>query len=542
VSRLPRADALLHNGRIHTFAAKARAASAVATWGGRILAVGGDELEDLAGPGTRRIDLAGRTLVPGLIDSHCHADNHALMLERWHDVGWPRIASVQALLALVAEAHRRLPTGDWVIGFGYDDHKCGRYPSRDELDQAAPGRPVWLYRTDGHIAIVNSAALERFGVAEDTPDPPNGQYLRDPASGRMTGVLREMASWNLAGRLKAAYTADDYASGLRRVFDRYLEQGITSIHNSLTPRKAIDAYQRLREAGALRLRVGLILDGRDDALVEHWLEAGVRTGFGDEWLRLQGVEWCPDCSTSGRTAAYYEPYVGRPVPGEPAPNRGMLLYEREALVERVARAHRAGLRVCVEGVGDRGIDFALDAIEAALSAHPVADHRSRVEHCCCVTPSILERLRALGVIDSSATGFLYSLGDAYINHRGEAQMAFMWPHRALLDAGVHAAGHSDAPICDVNPWPAIGALVTRTTDSGRTLGPAQAVTPAEALRAYTVEGAFIGFEERLKGSIEPGKLADFALLDRDPLACEPEAIKDIRVEMTFVAGEPAYAR
>ncbi|MCB1006384.1 MAG: amidohydrolase family protein, partial [Acidimicrobiales bacterium] len=202
----------------------------------------------------------------------------------------------------------------------------------------------------------------------------------------------------------------------------------------------------------------------------------------------------------------------------------------------------AGLRVCVEGLGDRGIDFALDGIEAALAAHPRADHRSRVEHCCCVTPAIRRRLKSLAVIDSSATGFMYSLGDAYIDNRGEAEMEHMWPHRALIDEGVRAAGHSDAPICGVNPWEIIGAMVTRSTDTGRPLGRSQAVTPREALRAYTTEGAFIGFEEHVKGSIQPGLLADLALLDRDPLGCAPADIAGTQVDLTVLGGEVVFER
>jgi predicted amidohydrolase YtcJ len=220
----------------------------------------------------------------------------------------------------------------------------------------------------------------------------------------------------------------------------------------------------------------------------------------------------------------------------------MLLYEAEDLIPRVVAAHKAGLRVCVEGLGDRGIDFALDAIEAALKAHPKADHRSRVEHCCYVTPKILERIKRLGVVDSSATGFMYSLGDAYIDNRGEKAMRWMFPHRSLIDKGVAAPGHSDAPICSTNPWEIIGALVTRRTDTGRAFGLEEAITVEEALRAYTTLGAWAGFEENLKGSLEPGKLADFAVLQQDPFAVPPEKIKDTKVDMTFVGGEAKYQR
>ncbi|MFZ5789142.1 MAG: amidohydrolase [Pseudomonadota bacterium] len=535
------ADLVIHGGKVTTLAAAQPAAQAVAVWRGRILAVGSDdEMMALAGPATRRIDLAGRRVVPGIVDSHCHPDSHALTLLRWVDIGWPAVKSVGELLQLVATRTAALAPGQPLLGFGYNDQKCGGYPTREQLDAVSNGRPVWLYRTDHHIAVLNSAMLQTMGVDDNAEDPPHGRFDRDPATGRMTGLLREMAAWGLEERIKESYSVAEYEAGLPRVFDLYLRHGVTSLHNSLTARKAIEAYQRLREAGKLSMRIGVILDGRDEALVDSYLAAGVRTGFGDEWIRIIGVEWCPDCSTSGRTAAYYDPYVGRAVPGEPVPNCGMLLYDAEELIPKVIAAHKAGLRVCVEGIGDRGIDFALDAIEAALEAHPRPDHRSRVEHCCYVTPKILERIKRLGAVDSSATGFMWSLGDAYIDNRGEAAMRWMWPHRTLIDAGVPAPGHSDAPICSTNPWEIIGAMVMRRTDTGRPIGAPEAVTVEEALRAYTILGAWAGFEEELKGAIEPGKLADFAVLEQDVFTVPPEAVKDTKVAMTFVGGEIAY--
>jgi hypothetical protein len=420
------ADLVLRNGKIATLDHHGRFASALAAWNGHVIAVGRDEdIDALAGAATRVVDLHGRTVVPGIIDSHCHADMHSIVLQRWVDIGWPTVKSVDEALALVESKTAALPPGRILLAFGYNDQKCGGYPTRDQLDRISRDRPVWLYRTDHHIAVLNTAALRFFGVSEDAADPPHGRFDRDPLTGRMTGLLREMAAWGLEARLKDSYKIEDYVTGLPSVFQRYLRHGVTSIHNSLTAAKAIDAYQRLRADGHLPMRIGVILDGRDDRLIDSYIDGHTRTGYGDDWIRLIGVEWCPDCSTSGRTAAYYDPYVGQPVPGEPVPNRGMLLYDADELIPKVTRAHKAGLRVCVEGIGDRGIDFALDVIEAALRAHPVKDHRSRVEHCCYVTPPILQRLKSLGVIDSSATGFMHSLGDAYRANRGEAAMEHM---------------------------------------------------------------------------------------------------------------------
>jgi predicted amidohydrolase YtcJ len=204
-------------------------------------------------------------------------------------------------------------------------------------------------------------------------------------------------------------------------------------------------------------------------------------------------------------------------------------------------AHKAGLLVCIEGVGDRGIDFALDAIEAALKAHPVEDHRMRVEHCCYVTPPILERMIKLKAVDSSATGFMYDLGDAYIANRGQGAMRHMWPHRTLIDRGVPAPGHSDAAVCKLNPFLAMWSMVTRKTATGQSLDPREAITPTEALHAYTTLGAWSGREEAIKGSLDVGKVADVAVLDRDFFTIDPDDIRNVRVLATYVDGVKRHA-
>ena len=535
------ADLILTNGMIVTLDENETVAEAVACWNGRILAVGSDsEIDALAGPGSRTINLGGRTVIPGIIDSHCHPDAYAINHSLWEDVGPDSTGSVEELLAMISARTSAMKDGEMFRGQGWNDQKCGGYPSRDQLDKAGNGRPVWIGRTDHHIAVVNSAAFAHFGVAEDVENPPHGQYDRDPSTGRLTGLMREMAAWNLEGQMKAAYTVDDYVTGLKQVFPLFHRHGVTSLHNSLTQQKAVGAYQRMRETGDLTMRMGIVIDGRDDAMVDSYIGAGIKTGFGDEWIKVIGIEWCPDCSVSGRTAAFYEPYIGEPVPGEPVPNTGMLLYTAEDLIPRVKRAHKAGLRVCVEGLGDRGIDFALDAIEAALKEDPRYDHRSRVEHCCNVTPAILKRLKNLGVTDSSATGFMYSLGDAYIANRGGQAMENMFPHRALIDAGVPAPGHSDANVCSPNPWLVFYSLVNRKTDTGQPFGQTQGITVTEALRTYTTLGAWTGFEEDLKGDIAPGKLADFAILKQDPWSVDPERLRDVEVAETIVGGRTVY--
>jgi hypothetical protein len=537
------ADIILYGGKIATFDARDSFVEAVAAKFARIIATGkNDEVLALAGPDTEVIDLEGRTVLPGLIDSHCHADQHALLHQKWNQVGWPEIKSIPALLKFIHEKTSRTPPAVWFLGFGYNDQKVGGYPSIDDLEKAAGGRPVFIMRMDHHVGLANRTACAFCGVDKNSPNPPFGQFDRDPATGELTGLMREAAAHIFITKVREGDTVEEMVNALPRLFKEYLQYGITSIHNSHASSKAIRAYQILRKSKDLSLRVGVILSGREEGLVESYIKAGIQTGFGDEWLRIVGVEWIPDCSTSGRTAAYYTPYVGKPVVGEPSPNYGMLLYEAEGLRALAIDAHKAGLRICMDGVGDRGIDFVLDIFEAALAACPMKDHRMRVEHCCFVTPKILDRIKRLGAIDSSGTAFMYDLGDAYIANRGTDDMKWMWPHRSLIDAGVPGPGHSDADVCHVNPMRAIYALVARKTDTGQPIGSEQAIRIHEAIRAYTVLGAYAGNEEEIKGSIEPGKLADMVVLDRDIFSVPVEEIKDVAVDLTIVGGIVRYRR
>jgi predicted amidohydrolase YtcJ len=534
-------DAVLLNGRITTMDAAQPEVEALAVLHGRIVARGTTaEMRALAGAATRVIDLEGRRAIPGIVDSHAHPDAYAIRLAAWRLLE-PSVAPDRAtLLATIARDCAALPPGKWFAGYRLNENKSGGYPTLAELDAATVSRPAFILRTDGHLGLANSAAFAACRIPADAPDPPFGRFDRHPETGAFTGLVRETAAHVFLAAVHGQDTEADIAAGMLKVHAECLRHGITSVYNSLTPSKAIRAYQQMHRDGTLAVRTGIIASGREAGLIEGFIAAGIQTGFGDDLLRVIGVEWCPDCSTSGRTAAYWDPYVGRAVPGEPVPNTGMLLYEADDLNRRAAEAHKAGLLVMIEGVGDRGIDFALDAIEAALAAHPKPDHRMRVEHCCFVTPPVRARIKALGVVDSSATGFMWELGDAYIANRGQAAMRHMWPHRTLIDAGIPAPAHSDFAVCTMNPWTAIHAMVNRETDTGGDLCRVEAITVAEALAAYTTLGAWSGFEEASKGSLQVGKLADLAVLDRDPFAGDPRDLRNVRTAMTIVGGKVAF--
>lgn len=528
------ADLVLLNGRIVTVDAEGSVAEAVAVRGSRIEAVGSDEaLSMYIGEETVVMDLEGKTVLPGLIDSHMHPGSYGAFKLRGVQCG-PDLKSIHELLMVLKGKAESTSEGRWVLGFTLDDVRLGRYPTRQELDSVTPEHPLYIQRRDGHIGVVNSLALEAGGVTKDTPDPLHGKIDRDE-SGEPTGVLREAAKDLVYSKIPGN-TVDDYHDGLGIVNAEFLSLGLTTVHASMTTSDELKALQRLKRDGELALRYCVHASGREDGMLEALIAAGIQTPFGDDWLKITEIEWVFDTSTSGRTAAYYDPYVGEPE------NYGILLYDQEDITDRVTRAHKAGLRVGLDGIGDRGIDRALDAIEAALKEAPREDHRHRIEHCCYVPPKIQDRLIELKVTDASATGFLHDLGDAYKANRGEAQMRWMWPHRTLIDRGIPAPAHSDCPVCTPNPWVGIYGLVTRKTSSGDALYAGEGITPMEAIRAYTIDGAYAAWEEKVKGSIEAGKLADLIVVDRDPLTIPHEELKDIQVVLTIIDGKIVYRR
>lgn len=534
-------ETVVLNGRIYTMSAPGEVIEALAIAEGRIVATG-SSAEILAhAPGAKVIDLQGRAAIPGIIDSHCHPDMTGVRLGKWHNFSLSVPNSRASILAFVKARAATLPEGQWVVGSNFDDLRDGGYPSREELDAVSGGRPVFLYRRCAQIGVANSAALAAVGFDLAPEDPPQGAIERD-AAGRPNGKLHARAAHVVVDHIHAGYTKDDFRQGLIEVFEHYLSFGITSVQNSLTQGAAIRAYQDMRDRGELALRVGMLVTGRDPDLMEAVLRSGLRSGLGDDWVKLVGVEWVCDGSTSGRSAAYHTPYVGTPLKDEPEGHCGTVLMDPAAHKAIVKRALEAGMIVCTDAMGDRGIAEVIKVYEEVLAELPKADHRMRIEHCCAVTPENLEGLKRNGIMCSSAAGFAWDLGDAHIAARGAAAMKDFWPHRAMIDAGVKAPAHSDAPVCSANPFSAISALVNRRSASGASLDASQAITVYEALAAYTTLGAWSSREEHLKGQLKLGMLGDLAVLDRDPFALDPAEIGAVRVDMTLVGGAVKFQR
>ena len=532
------AELVFVNGTVLTIDDRQPVAEAVAVVGNRIARVGStDEIRGEVGPDTRVVDLAGRTLLPGFNDNHTHPISYGLGLSLIdaRPAATPTLAGVQeAFRAAAANTPTSVRNG-WLLARGYDDSRLDvrRHPTRQELDAATGGRPAFLTRTCGHLGVANSAALARAGITREAPDPEGGQIDRD-AHGEPTGLLRETAMRLVYDQLPSR-TRAELKDALRAAGERFLAYGITSVGEAaIRTSDELAAYQELAAAGELPVRVFTMM------LIDDTLEAlaglGMRTGWGDDWLRIGPAKLFQDGSGGGRTAAMTTDYVNDPG------NRGITIYDQDGLNERFARAHEAGFQLAAHAIGDLAITMILDAYETVLTKSPKSDHRFRIEHCGMCTPEIIDRMAKMQVVAVPQPNFIYELGDSYIRNFTEEQLACSYPGRTWFDRGIVAVGSSDVPVVDCNVLRNLCSAVTRLTATGLRMGPGQGVTIEEALVMFTRHGAFASFEEGSKGTISPGKLADLVVLSGDPRAVAAEELPSLAVEMTVVDGRVAYER
>ena len=530
-------DAVVLNGKIITVDHDDSIVEAVAIKDGRFVAVGSTrEIKALAGKGTEVIDLKGRTAMPGIIDSHTHPSNLAARFMEV-DLRAPPVKGVADVLKMISDRARELGPGKWVRAANYNDSKLAerRQVTRWELDEAAPENPVFIVSDTGHQAVVNSAALELAGVADDTPDPPGGKIEHD-AEGRATGLLYENATHLVRGIIPE-YTVEELKESYRDVVRQFCEWGVTCTHDASGHRSGVRAFKQLLDEGDRRLRMRLMMSVTAEEpgdVLEALRLCGIESGLGDEWLSVMSVKIMGDGSGAGGTCCVYEPQNRGPR------GTGLWMTEPGVVEGLVMKAHEAGLRVSIHSIGDRGVDMALDAIEKAQKARPSPDMRHRIEHNSLCTPKQLKRIKKLGVTPSSSIGYMYGLGDQYAENFGPERSRWLHPHRTMKEMGIVAGGNSDCPVTFYSPFVQIYEAVTRKSSSGRVVGPEEAVSVMDAIRVYTWNGAYLGKDEGILGSVEPGKLADLIVLDRDILSCPAEAIRDIQVVSTMVGGRVVY--
>jgi predicted amidohydrolase YtcJ len=522
-----RPDSILHNGRILTMGTREREVEALALAGNRVLAIGtSTEMLGLAGSGTRRFDLGGKRVTPGFNDAHSHPCEAGVALLTQVAL---ELDSIEAIKAAVRAKAAATSPDDWVVGFLYDDTKTPRPLVRADLDAAAPNHQVVVQHRGGHTAFVNSRALAAVGVEDNTPDPPHGEYFRD-ANGHHNGRVAENAAEAILALAVKPPLRDDYRKGAALISKQFASRGITSACEADGNPAALQGYQDARDAGELRGRFYTHIDYRD---LDKMIAAGVHTGFGDEWVRVGAVKLFADGSISERTALLSEPYAGL------GDYRGISRATRETLYEQARKAYLAGWQVGTHANGDVAIDTILGVYEQLQREFPRRDSRLRIEHCTLVTPDIVRRIKSAGVIPLPFAAYVFFHGEK-MHFYGDARLEHMFAMRDFLDAGIRAAPGSDYTASPAEPMLWLRSEVTRTDASGHVWGANQRITVEEAIRCSTVHGAYASFEEDIKGTLDPGQLADLVVWDHDLMTIDPMRFMSVKPERTMIGGRWVY--
>jgi predicted amidohydrolase YtcJ len=529
-------DLVVRNAAVVTMDDARPRAHTLAVHNGRVLALDAEGLR-----GRTEIDARGAALVPGFGDAHNHMAWFGSSLD---EVDLSGLTDLATLYDRVAERAATLPPDAFVVGAGYDDTAIGGHPHRRELDRAAGGRPVVLKHRSGHVTTVNSPVLDRIGVLDGTAVVPEGGVVVRDDSGDPTGTLEEQAQ-NLASALLVPYATGDLARAIGNASAVYAAEGLTHVTEcgigggwvGRSPRE-LAAYQQARDAGALSVRVQLMpvadalhpVAGHASDAEGIGLDLGIRTGFGDDRLRIGPMKIFTDGSLVARTAAMHEVFCDRH-------SHGYFQDDPDLLRSLILRAHATGWRIAAHAIGDRAIDLALDAFAEMQRTHPRPDARPRIEHAAVTTPEQIARMAELGVTPVPQARFLYEIGDTMAAAVGPDRAAGLYRHASFLRAGLRVPGSSDRPVAAGAPLLGMQSMVQRRSATGAVIGPDERVDAATALRAYTLDAAWIAGEEHERGSLTPGKLADFALLTDDVTVVEPDRIGDIGVVATFVGGQ-----
>lgn len=532
-----RADVVFTGGVVHTVDPTNQIAEAVAVSDGRILAVGSNaEVSATAGPGTRRVDLSGRSLLPGFIDAHQHftgvgGAQYAI------DCKAAGMDSVAAIAEAVRRRAEEQPAGSWIRGRGYDHSRLveQRHPNRHDLDAVAPDHPVVLTRTCGHIVAFNTKAAEVAGLSMTAADPNGGRYDRDADGETLLGVAYERANAPLRDASMA--TEEDTRQYLLAANRADLASGLTSVHDAgglLGPAMEIATDLVARGEIQVRLYAFATVNSFEHPLVGLLSGTGLRTGFGSDRLRIGAFKVITDGSSSGPTAATRQPYTVDP------DDSGIAYWAQDELDDLIGRAHRAGWQCTVHAVGDQAIEQTLDAMARAQAEHPREGLRHRIDHCGITPPDLQERVRQQGIVPAMQPAFFWEFGDGYIRNYGRHRADVMFPARSLIEAGVRVAGSSDAPVTDYRPLFGIEQAMTRATRDGDVCGPEERVDLDTAIRMHTINGAYAEFADDRKGSIEPGKFADLVVLSEDIRRVPATELRDLPVALTMVGGEVAY--
>jgi len=522
-------ELILHDANIITSNPTQAKAQAIAISKGRIVAVGSNaDILHLANGKTKKIKLSGKTITPGFIDAHSHPASSGRQHLRNVDCD---LRSIKAIQDAFRDRSLKTPPGDWLSGFKYDDTKTaeGRYITRYDLDEVSTKHPIFIRHRGGHTAYVNSKALEMAGIDRNTADPDGGMIARDE-NGEATGFLKENAVELVGDLIPNEFTAKDNQAGVKLITEMMSKTGVTSVTDAYGSKELLQAYRDAYAADELSSRIYCMIGYFD---IEDMIAQGMKTGDGDEWLRIGGMKITCDGSISERTARLSEPYKGRPN------DYGIIVMDEEEIYSYAVKAHRAGWQIGIHANGDVGIDKSLNVYERLDAEFPREDPRFRLEHCTVINESLVQRIKALNAIPNPFSTYVYFHGEK-MKEYGKERLEHMFAVRSFLDAGIKVTQTSDYPPGPFEPMMALQSSVTRTDMSGNVWGPSQKISIEEAIKVGTIHGAYASYEEDIKGSLEEGKLADLVVLEKDPTAVDPFSIIDIKVERTMVNGKWVY--
>lgn len=544
------ADLVLRHGKVATVDDRVPVAQAVAIKGGRILAVGSDaEIDRLVGPATRVIDLNGRLAVPGFIEGHGH---YLGLGAAKMQLDLTKARNFDDIVAMVAEAVKQAKPGEWIVGRGWHQEKWDRVPQPNvegvplhaALDAVSPNNPVLLTHASGHAAFANGKALALAGITRTTASPPGGDIVKD-ASGEPTGLLRETAQ-RLVGRAlakaRAGRSAAEVEAELRRQVElagrEALSKGITTFHDAGSSFATIDLFKRLADEGKLPVRLYVMARNQTNEEYERLLPTYRMIGYGNDFLTVRAIKHSIDGALGPHGAWLLEPYADMPE------STGNNTTDLDVIRRTAEIALKYDFQLNTHAIGDRANREILDIYEAAFRAHPEKkDTRWRIEHAQHVSRQDVPRFKRLGIIASMQGIHATSDGPYVVKRLGEKRAreeSYLW--RTFLDEGVVVTNGTDTPVEDVDPLASFYASVTRRMKNGDYFYPEQRMTREEALRSYTLSNAYAAFEEDVKGSITPGKLADITVLSKDILTIPDDELPSVRVEYTIVGGEVRYDR
>jgi predicted amidohydrolase YtcJ len=530
------ADLIVTNARIYTVDDSHPFVSALAVRDGRVEFVGSTrEAMLLRGPNTRVIDATGKTVIPGMTDAHAHLFGLGEFLR---SIDLTDTRSYAEIVSRVGAKVAQTPAGQWVVGRGWDQNKWGNtaFPTHEALSRVSPNNPVVLERIDGHAKLLNAAAMKLAGITSATKDPAGGRIERE-ANGEPTGVLVDNAM-ALIDRVTPPLSHDEMKSATLAAIAEANKYGLTGMHDPGEPREVLDVFEELAKAGTFSMRVYAMISD-DSAAIEHYFQRGPQSDLYDSHLWIRAIKLYADGALGSRGAALLDPYSDDPK------NVGLLKSTPAHLTDVSTRALQHGFQVATHAIGDRGNRVALDAYEAALKAVPTVDHRFRIEHVQILDHADIPRFAQLGVIPSMQA--VHQTSDMYwaSTRLGYSRTLGAYAWRSLLNTGVIIPNGSDMPVERVNPLYSFHAAVSRQDDNNWPPGgwfPEQAMTRDEALKSMTIWPAFAGFQEKELGSLTPGKLADFVILDRDIMTVPASDILGTVVLATYIGGRAVFER